>query len=106
MIVMLWEGCLKPNAWKIEELAITVTGIYFLYTHSLGLPLWLWMPLFLSPDISMFGYLAGPRIGAYSYNLFHHRAIALALAAFGFFAICRCCLPLLYCCLRIRHSTV
>jgi hypothetical protein len=72
-------------AIKTEELALTLTGIYFLYTHSLGLPLWLWIPLFLSPDISMFGYLAGTRIGAYTYNLFHHRAIAIALAALGLF---------------------
>jgi hypothetical protein len=33
----------------------------------------------------MLAYLANPRIGAYCYNLFHHRAIAIALVAVGLF---------------------
>ena len=32
----------------------------------------------------MLGYWAGTRVGAFTYNLFHHRAIALALLATGF----------------------
>lgn len=31
----------------------------------------------------MFGYLFGNKAGAFSYNLFHHRGIALLLAATG-----------------------
>jgi hypothetical protein len=27
--------------------------------------------LFLAPDLSMLGYLAGPRIGAFAYNMAH-----------------------------------
>ena len=27
--------------------------------------------LFLAPDLGMLGYLAGPRVGAFVYNLFH-----------------------------------
>jgi hypothetical protein len=68
---------------KIEEAAITATLIYFLSKYSLGLPIWLWVPLFFGPDLSMLGYLINSRVGAVTYNLFHHRAIAMALLATG-----------------------
>ncbi|MFW5947819.1 MAG: DUF4260 domain-containing protein [Gemmatimonadota bacterium] len=32
---------------------------------------WLFAALFLAPDLSMLGYLGGPRRGAWIYNLFH-----------------------------------
>jgi hypothetical protein len=41
--------------------------------------------LFLAPDLAMLGYFAGPRIGAAAYNLVHTYALALPLAAAGFF---------------------
>ena len=44
---------------------------------------WLFViPLILLPDVSAVGYLAGPRVGAFSYNLLHTWApgfVALAL---------------------------
>jgi Domain of unknown function (DUF4260) len=69
---------------QAEEAAITAIAIYFLTKHSLGLSVWLWIPLFLSPDISMMGYLINNRVGAFTYNLFHHRAVALLVASAGF----------------------
>ena len=69
---------------KIEEAAITAVAIYFLSKYSLGLPVWLWVLLFFSPDISMLGYLVNTKVGAFTYNLFHHRFMALAIAAAGF----------------------
>jgi len=72
-------------AIKIEEAAITIVFIYFLSKYNLGFPVWLWVVLFFSPDLSMLGYLVNSRIGAFTYNLFHHRAVALILAAIGFF---------------------
>ena len=45
---------------------------------------WWWLPaLFLVPDLSMLGYLAGPRVGAASYNLLHHKATAIAVGVAG-----------------------
>jgi len=41
--------------------------------------------LFLTPDLAMLGYLAGPRIGAATYNLAHNYALAVAVAFGGFF---------------------
>jgi hypothetical protein len=49
------------------------------------LSFWAWLLLFFSPDISGLAYLVSPRIGAYGYNLFHNRAIAIALIAVGLF---------------------
>jgi hypothetical protein len=69
---------------QVEEAAITGVAIYFLTRHSLGLSIWVWIPLFFSPDISTLGYLAGNRAGAFTYNLFHNRAISLLIATAGF----------------------
>jgi hypothetical protein len=46
----------------------------------------LFVVLFLVPDLSMLGYLGGPRIGAVSYNLFYTHAPPGMLAAFGLLA--------------------
>ena len=70
---------------QIEEVAITALSIYFLTLYNLGLPVWVWVLLFFSPDISMLGYLINSRVGAYTYNLFHHRAVAILIAAVGLF---------------------
>jgi hypothetical protein len=71
------------TAIKIEEAAITAISIYLLSKFSLGLPFWAWTLLFFSPDISMLGYLINTKVGAYTYNLFHHRAVALVIVAIG-----------------------
>lgn len=67
-----------------EEVAITGVAIYFLTRHNLGFPFWVWIVLFLTPDLSMFGYLFNTRIGAFAYNLFHHRGLALLISVSGF----------------------
>lgn len=46
----------------------------------------LFVLLFLLPDVSMLGYLAGSRVGAVSYNLFHTYAAPSLLAALGLLA--------------------
>jgi hypothetical protein len=69
---------------KIEEAAITAVSIYFLSIYNLKLPVWALVLLFFSPDLSMLGYLLSTRVGAFTYNLFHHRGLALALLATGF----------------------
>jgi len=58
---------------KLEEAAMAALAIYLLSRHNLGLPVWLWVLLFFAPDISMLGYLVNEKIGAISYNLFHHK---------------------------------
>ena len=39
--------------------------------------------LLFAPDLSALGYLAGPRVGAAAYNLFHIYAVPALLAAYG-----------------------
>lgn len=33
--------------------------------------------LLLGPDISMIGYAGGNKMGAFMYNLFHHKGVAI-----------------------------
>lgn len=47
---------------------------------------WLFAVLLLAPDLGMLGYLAGPRVGAATYNLTHGLVLPLALAAVGLWA--------------------
>lgn len=70
---------------KLEEAANAAVGIYFLSIYNLGLPVWLWIILFFSPDIGMIGYAINTKTGAATYNLFHHKGIAIIIAATGYF---------------------
>lgn len=67
---------------KLEELAMFLASVCVLYYFDAAW--WLYLLLLLGPDISMLGYLAGDKIGASSYNLFHHKGIAIVLIAAGF----------------------
>jgi hypothetical protein len=44
---------------------------------------WLPLPLLLLPDLSAAGYLAGPRVGASTYNLVHNWVTGLASVGLG-----------------------
>ena len=63
---------------RLEGLAV-LAGAAAVY-HDLGGPLWLFVVLFLAPDLSMLAYLAGPRTGSLAYNLVHTYALPLGLA--------------------------
>jgi len=69
---------------RIEGLAVLACALYGYLT--VGGPLWLLAVLALAPDISMLGYLAGPRYGSLSYNVAHTYTLPLALGAAGFWA--------------------
>ena len=65
----------------LEELAIFAACIAAFTTMDFA---WWWFPaLLLVPDVAMAGYLFGPKVGAVSYNMVHHRAVALAVGAAG-----------------------
>ena len=67
---------------QLEEVAMLAISIYTLY--FLNADWWIYLLLLFGPDISMLGYLAGNKAGAISYNLFHHKAIAIAIFLTGF----------------------
>ncbi len=64
-----------------EELAIFLACIAGFATLDFA---WWWFPaLLLAPDIAIIGYAFGRRVGAVTYNIAHHRALALAVGAAG-----------------------
>lgn len=68
---------------RAEALALFVTGVLvFLQLNGNG---WFLLPLLLAPDLSMLGYLGGPRLGAITYNLGHNLVTALLALAIGWF---------------------
>jgi len=66
---------------KLEELAFFTLSI--LAFAQLDLAWWWYLLLLFTPDLSMLGYLAGPKTGALLYNLVHHRAFALLIYVAG-----------------------
>lgn len=68
---------------KLEGLA--VLALSTLLYASFGGTWLLFFALLLLPDSFMFGYLAGPRVGAFAYNIGHSYVLPAALLATGLF---------------------
>ncbi|WP_421877628.1 DUF4260 domain-containing protein [Marinoscillum sp.] len=67
---------------KLEELALFGLSIY-LFTR-LDFAWWYFPAFILLPDIGMIGYAFGARIGALTYNLFHHKGLAVIVLLLGY----------------------
>ena len=74
----------RPAAMLRGEGAAILVGSVLLYWANGG-SWWLFGLLLLAPDVSMLGYLAGPKVGAAAYNLFHSYPLPAALGIFGLF---------------------
>ncbi|MFM9989638.1 DUF4260 domain-containing protein [Flavobacterium sp.] len=68
---------------KLEELGLFLFGIYLF--NQLNYAWWWFLVLILVPDFSMIGYLINNKTGAFLYNLFHHRAIAIFVYLMGIY---------------------
>jgi hypothetical protein len=69
------------NLLKLEELAMFIFGTWYFISRGFG---WGWyLGLILTPDLGMLGYLVNDRAGALTYNLFHHKGVALVVFALG-----------------------
>ncbi len=44
---------------------------------------WLYPALLLVPDLSMIGYAVNNTVGAFTYNLFHHKGTAIVIGIIG-----------------------
>ncbi|MFC5408755.1 DUF4260 domain-containing protein [Larkinella bovis] len=67
---------------KLEEIAQFLLALVLFNQLPFA---WWWFPaLLLVPDVSMLGYLINSKIGAYAYNFFHHKAVAILAGATGF----------------------
>jgi hypothetical protein len=70
------------NLLRLEELLLFGLSLLLFSQLDYG---WGWYAfLFLSPDLSMLGYLANPQTGAWTYNLIHHKGLAVALYVLGY----------------------
>ena len=70
------------NLLKFEELLMLGLALYLFSKLDYG---WGWYALlFLTPDLSMVGYLANPRLGAWTYNLIHHKGLSVVLYILGY----------------------
>ena len=70
------------NLLKLEELLMLGLALFLFSQLDYG---WGWYALwFFAPDLSMVGYLANPRVGAWTYNLIHHKGLAVVLYVLGF----------------------
>ena len=68
---------------KLEELAMFGFSI-FLFNQT-EYSWWVFLVFILTPDIGMIGYLINTKIGAITYNLFHHKGIALTVLILGYY---------------------
>lgn len=67
---------------KLEELMMLLLGIFVF--SFLDFAWWWFLVLFLTPDVGMLGYLFGNKTGAFLYNLFHHKGLAILIWFVGF----------------------
>lgn len=66
---------------KLEEATLFIFGIFLF--NRLSYEWWWFLVLILAPDLSMIGYALGNKTGAFLYNLFHHKGIALLIYGLG-----------------------
>ena len=71
------------NLIKLEEAGIFVLSILLLYKLNITLSWWLYLILFFSPDLRMLGYFVNSKVGACTYNFFHHKAVVSVLLILG-----------------------
>jgi len=69
------------NLIKLEELTMFLLSIYLF--SLLDYVWWVYLILILTPDIGMLGYLVNTTLGATTYNLFHHKGIAILVGFLG-----------------------
>ena len=70
------------NLLKLEEFLMFCLALFLFSKLDYG---WGWYALlFLTPDLSMVGYVINPRLGSWTYNLIHHKGSAVALYVLGY----------------------
>ncbi len=68
---------------KVEEVFMFVIAIWAY--SQLHFSWWLFMVLILLPDIGMIGYLFNSKVGAITYNICHHKGLAIVIFLIGFY---------------------
>jgi hypothetical protein len=70
---------------QLEEAGLCAVAVFGLYLQPIQFSWWVWIILFLLPDLGILGYLHNPKTGAFTYNLLHHRFIGVAILVYGYF---------------------
>ncbi|MBN8575830.1 MAG: DUF4260 domain-containing protein [Cyclobacteriaceae bacterium] len=70
------------NLVRVEEACMLALAIYG--NSFLPFAAWVFWVLFLLPDVGMLGYLVNARIGAVTYNVLHHKGVAIACYLAGY----------------------
>lgn len=65
----------------LEEVGLLTLAIFLL--SQLDYSWWIFPVLFFVPDVSLFAYAGGPRLGAIVYNLLHHRGVGIVAYMLG-----------------------
>jgi hypothetical protein len=68
---------------RLEEAFMLGLAVYL--NTFLSYNWWLYWALFLTPDVGFIGYAINSRIGAITYNLFHHKGMAIVFYLFGYY---------------------
>jgi hypothetical protein len=69
------------NLLKLEEAFMFGLSIFLFSKLDYA---WWWYPvLILTPDLSMVGYLVNTRVGAFTYNFVHHKALGISVYMLG-----------------------
>jgi hypothetical protein len=69
---------------QFEEVAQFGLGIFLFSRLDFA---WWWFPaLILLPDVGMIGYLINPKMGAWMYNLVHHKLLGILVLFLGYYA--------------------
>lgn len=75
------------EGWPLVALRLEGLGALIIATaayRATGASWLIYAVLFFTPDLSMIGYLANPRIGAAAYNIVHTYASPIAVGAIAF----------------------
>lgn len=78
------EQPMKPLL-KLEELAQFLACALALYLMDVAW--WVYLLLLIGPDIGMLGYLVNTQVGAVTYNILHHKALAVLVTLLGLFSM-------------------
>lgn len=69
------------NILKVEEALMFALAIYA--SSLLPYAGWVFWAFFLAPDLGFIGYAINSRVGAFTYNILHHKGIAILFYILG-----------------------
>jgi hypothetical protein len=73
------------NLIRLEEASMFLLSIVLI--APLPYAWYWWLVWILAPDLSMIAYLSGNRVGAFGYNLVHHKGVAILVYLAGLYTL-------------------